>query len=186
MDKFGRPTSGRLSSFLDEQQISPPTRPRRAASAAPSGDVRNAGVACRTKGGKHVSLLPASARTHRSAHTTTALGGRVSRLICLYHHLTEGDIISSRTANTRVWEKTSISQYPLHPCNPVLLSPFRGIIFPLEHRRSRGSRRRRQSRTCPFFGCRRRSVATAANNDDGRGGVRTTRWRKKGQFTQLR
>jgi len=55
MDKFGRPTSGRLSSFLDEQQISPPTRPRRAASAAPSGDVRNARAACRTKGGKHVS-----------------------------------------------------------------------------------------------------------------------------------
>ena len=72
MDKFGRPTSGRLSPSLDKQQISSPSRPQRPASAAPSGDVKNAGAACRTKGGKHVSLPPSGARTGRSAHITAS------------------------------------------------------------------------------------------------------------------
>ena len=56
MDGFGPPTSRRFSLSLDEQQDSPPPRPRRAASATPSGDVGNARSVCRTKGGTHVSL----------------------------------------------------------------------------------------------------------------------------------
>ena len=30
-------------------------------------------------------------------------------------------------------EEMRIPKYPLHPCNPILMSPFHGIVFPLEH-----------------------------------------------------
>ena len=70
MDKFGRSTSGRLSPSLEEQQDSPPIRTRRAASAALSGDVRNARAVCRTKGGEASQLTSVERSVEKTPYFT--------------------------------------------------------------------------------------------------------------------
>ena len=39
-------------------------------------------------------------------------------------------------------EESSISQYSINPCNPIVATPFGGVIFPLERVHDRKGRRR--------------------------------------------
>jgi hypothetical protein len=59
------------------------------------------------------------------------LGGRVPSAIRLDNHLTEGDVVSPRSTATRMGEESIISQYSINPRNPIVPTPFGGIIFPL-------------------------------------------------------
>ncbi len=44
------------------------------------------------------------------------------------NHLAEGDVVSSRSADTRMWEKTCIPQHSFYPRDSILLTPFSGVI----------------------------------------------------------
>jgi hypothetical protein len=71
------------------------------------------------------------------------LGGRVPSAIRVDNHLTEGDVVSPRSTATRMGEESIISQYSINPRNPIVPTPFGGIMFPLErvHDRKGGWRR---------------------------------------------
>ena len=60
------------------------------------------------------------------------LGGRVPSAIRVDNHLTEGDVVSLRSTATRMGEESIISQYSINPRNPIVATPFGGVIFPLE------------------------------------------------------
>ena len=70
------------------------------------------------------------------------LGGRVPSAIRVDNHLTEGDVVSPRSTATRMGEESIISQYSINPRNPIVATPFGGVIFPLERVHDRKGRRR--------------------------------------------
>ena len=61
-----------------------------------------------------------------------SIGGRAPSAIRIDNHLTEGDVISPGSTATRMGEESSISQYSINPCDPIVATPFGGVIFPLE------------------------------------------------------
>ncbi len=68
---------------------------------------------------------------HPSVYTSFhSVRGRVPRPIRIDDHLTEGDVVSPRAAETRVREKTSIPQHPINPRDAVIATPFSDGILP--------------------------------------------------------
>ena len=53
--------------------------------------------------------------------------------MCINNHLAEGYVVSPRAAFSGVWEKTSIPQHPIYPCNTIFDAIYTSdIIFPPE------------------------------------------------------